>query len=167
MNLVDKPYKDFPTTIGPFVDEVSIDILGNVIAHKSGEGERIMLIAHHDVICLMITYIDDKGFLYVKPSGGIDSNLLPARKVIIKHEGTSITGIIGKKPAHLMRDETNNSKVTYEELWIDIGAKNRDEASDLVSIGDYAYFCSEYVELPNDLITGPYLDDTAGLDVLL
>lgn len=167
MILIGNTINNFSTAIKPFVSKVSIDILGNVIAHKQGKGKRIMLIAHHDVVCLMITYIDDKGFLYVKPSGGIDSSILQARKVIIRHEGNSIIGIIGKKPVHLLRDETNTTKVNYEDLWIDIGAKNREEALNKISIGDYAYFSSEYEELSNDMITGSYFDDVAGLEVLL
>lgn len=167
ISFIDKPFKDFSAEIKPLVDEVSTDVLGNIIAHKTGKGKRIMIIAHHDVICMMITYIDDKGFLYVQPSGGIDASLLPSRKIIIMHEGKSVTGIIGKKPVHLMRDETNSNKVAYEDIWIDIGAKCREEALNMVDIGDYAYFCSDYEELPNGLITGSYFDDIVGLKVIL
>lgn len=167
MTISDKYCMDFSVTIKPFVNEITTDILGNIIAHKRGVGQRIMLIAHHDVVCLMITHIDDKGFLYVKPSGGIDASLLQGRKIIIRHEDKMVTGVIGKRPIHLMRDEINNSKVTYEELWIDIGAKSVKEASEMVSVGDYAYFCPDYEELPNELVCGPYLDDKAGLKVLL
>lgn len=167
MKLIDKHHLDFSSTIKPFVDEVYTDVLGNIIAHKSGNGERLMLIAHHDVVCLIVTHIDDRGFLYVQPTGGIDVSLLPARKVVIMHEDKSYIGIIGKKPAHLMRGEADSPKVSYENLWIDIGAKNREDASRLVSIGDYAFFCSDYEELHNDLITGSYFDDMAGLKVLL
>lgn len=149
-----------------YADEVYTDVIGNVVAHKVGDGESIMLIAHHDVVCLMITYIDANGFLYVKPSGGIDASILPARKVIIRHGDRMITGIIGKKPIHLLREEVN-VKVTYENLWIDIGAKNQEEAMLMVSKGDYAYFCSDYEALPNNLITGSYFDDSIGLEVIL
>ena len=167
MKLINTSATDFSVAIEPFVDKVTTDILGNVIAHKKGLGQRVMLIAHIDVGCLMVTYIDEKGFLYVKPSGGIDAMLLPARKVIIKHQYESVTGIIGKKPVHLMRDEVINAKVDYEELWIDIGAKSRSEALELVSVGDYAYFSLDYVELPNDLVVGAYIDNMAGVNVLL
>ncbi len=167
MKLINISAKDFSVAIEPFVDKVTTDILGNVIAHKKGLGQRVMLIAHIDVVCLMVTYIDEKGFLYVKPSGSIDAMLLPARKVIIMHHEESVTGIIGKKPVHLMRDEVNNAKVDYEELWVDIGAKSRSEALELVSVGDYAYFSLDYVELPNDLVVGAYIDNMAGVNVLL
>lgn len=161
-----KSTKDFSDAINHFVGDVRLDNLGNIIAHKSGVGKRIMLIAHHDVVRLMVSYIDENGFLYVKPAGNIDVSLLPARKVIIRHEDKIITGIIGKKPVHLIRED-QNSKVTYENLWIDIGVKRQVEALQMVSKGDYAYFSSDYKELPNNLITDSYFDDQVGLNVLL
>lgn len=166
MSIIYKSAKDFYNAIMPFVSDVYTDTLGNIIAHRSGEGKRLMLIAHHDVVRLMVSYIDEKGFLYVKPAGCLDISLLPARRVVIIHEDKRITGIIGKKPVHLIREE-QNIKVTYENLWIDIGVKSRSEASQIVSKGDYAYFCSEYEDLPNSLITGSYLDNQVGLNVLL
>lgn len=158
--------RDFSKTIEPFVHEVHTDVMGNIIAHKRGGGRSIMLIAHHDVVCLMVTYVDSNGFLFVKPAGGIDLSILPARKVVIRHEGKSITGIIGKKPIHLMREE-QQGKVTCENLWIDIGAKSQEEAKGMVSIGDYVYFCSERENLINNCITGSYFDDQLGIDILL
>lgn len=166
MSYIYKSANDFYDAIKTFVSEVCIDTLGNVIAHKPGEGKRIMLIAHHDVVRLMISHIDENGFLYVKPAGCIDASILQARKVVIRHENKSITGIIGKKPVHLIREE-QNAKVVYENLWIDIGAKSLADAMQIVSKGDYAYFCSDYEELPNNLITESYFDDQVGLNVLL
>lgn len=166
MSIIDNPSKEFSDDIKSFVSEVRTDVLGNIIAHKQGVGKRILLIAHHDVVRLMVSHIDGNGFLYVKPAGCIDVSILSARKVIIKHEDKSIIGVIGKKPVHLIREE-QNSKVTYENLWIDIGAKNQAEALQMVSKGDYAYFCSGYDEMPNNLITGSYLDDQVGVNVLL
>lgn len=166
MNFNYKSANEVSNAINPFVSEVFTDVLGNIIAHKSGVGKRIMLIAHLDVVRLMVTHIDENGFLFVKPSGNIDASILQARKVTIKHEGTDITGIIGKRPIHLLREE-QNSKVTYDSLWVDIGANSLSEALQMVNKGDYAYFCSEYEEMPNDLITGSYLDNQIGLNVLL
>lgn len=165
MSVFTNIFFDFAAQIKPFVDEVCTDVIGNIIAHKSGSGEKVMLIAHKDVVRLMVTYIDENGFLYVRPSGGIDASILPARKVIIKHGNKEITGIIGKKPVHLILEEQTN-KVTYENIWIDIGVKNRVEALELVAIGDYVYFCSEYEELSEDLVVSSYFDDQIGLVVL-
>ncbi len=166
MNDYYKFIKDFPNEIKHFVSDVCFDNIGNIIAHKQGVGKKILLIAHYDVVRLMVSYIDEKGFLYVKPAGCIDASILPARKVVIRHENNSVTGIIGKKPIHLIREE-QNSKATYENLWIDIGVKSQAEALQIVSKGDYAYFCSDYEELPNDLITGSYFDNQVGLNVLM
>lgn len=166
MSSIYKSAKELSDEISPFVSEVCTDTLSNIIAHKQGKGQRIMLIAHRDVVRLMVSHIDENGFLYVKPAGCIDVSILPARKVVIKHEERTIIGIIGKKPIHLSRDE-QNSKVTYENLWIDIGAKSQEEALQMVSKGDYVYFCSEYEELPNNLIAGSYLDNQVGLNVLI
>ena len=158
-------FVDFENAIKPFVNKVYSDALGNIIAHRAGEGKRIMLVAHHDVVRLMITHIDDSGYLYIKPSGGIDASILPSRKVIIKHEGKDLLGIIGKKPYHLHRED-QNIKISFDGLWIDIGAKSMEEARLMVEKGDYAYFCAEYEEMPNGLITGAYLDNHVGLEVL-
>lgn len=158
--------KEFYDTIKPFVSEVYNDTLGNIIAHKPGMGKSVMMIAHFDVVSFMVSYVDEKGFLYVKPAGSIDVSILPARKVVINHEDKIITGIIGKKPIHLIRDDQNN-KVCYENLWIDIGAKCQAEALHMVNKGDHVYFSSDYEELPNDLITGSYCDNQVGLNVLL
>ena len=166
MRFVYEPEKDFYESIKLYVDDISTDALGNIIAHKIGLGKRILLVAHHDVVRLMISHIDENGFLYVKPAGCIDVSILQARKVVIRHEDKTIIGIIGKKPIHLIREE-QNSRTVYEDLWIDIGAKNQDEALQLVSKGDYAYFSSNYEELPNGLITGAYFDNKVGLNVLL
>ena len=166
MNIVYKSAKEISDAIMPFVSEVCTDVLGNIIAHRKGIGKRIMLIAHHDVVRFMISHIDENGFLFVKPAGCIDASILPARKVVIRHEDKAITGIIGKKPIHLIREEQNN-KYTYESIWIDIGAKSKAEALQMVSKGDYVYFCTDYENLPNKLIAGSFLDDQVGLNVLL
>lgn len=166
MRVFYKSTKEFIDAIKHFVSDVRSDNLGNIIAHKLGVGKSIMLIAHHDVVCLMVSYIDEKGFLYVKPAGCIDAAILPARKVVIMHGDKRIIGIIGKKPIHLMRDEQNN-KVAFDNLWIDIGAKSQAEALQMVDKGDYAFFCSDYENLPNNLIAGSYFDNQVGLNVLL
>lgn len=156
---------DFLDAIRPLIPDVYTDVLGNIIAHKPNEGMRVMLVAHHDVVRLMVSHIDERGFVYVKPSGCIDASILQARKVMIFHEDTPVTGIIGKKPVHLLREEYN-SKISFENLWVDIGATSKNEALQMVSKGDYAYFCSERVCF-NGLTSGAYLDDQIGVQVLI
>ncbi len=140
------------------------DIIDNFISHQQGNGPKLMLIAHADVVKMMVTYIDESGFIYVKPYGGIDVNILPCRQVEIHHGDRKIVGIIGKKPIHLQKEET--SKLSWENIWIDIAAKNKAEATAMVSIGDYVYYQPSRIELPNNYISGSGLDNSCGVQVM-
>lgn len=142
-----------------------IDILGNKIRHIGGKGKKLMLIAHADTVAMMVTYIDERGFINVKPAGGIDVNMLPCRCVSISHDGQDVIGVIGKRPIHLQRPE-NDGKISWEDIWIDIGSTSKEETLQKVSIGDNAYYSSQSVELSNGLITDKGLDDACGLQVL-
>ncbi len=155
---------DFYKAICPHVQDVRTDVLGNVIARREGRGKRIMLIAHQDVVRMMVTHIDNNGFLYIKPSGGIDVAIMPAKKVLIRHDDQSIIGVVGKKPIHLQKDES--PKPSWESLWVDIGASSKEEALQKVELGDYVYFDSPLTELSNNLFSGAYLDNRVGLSVL-
>lgn len=141
------------------------DLLGNKIKHIGGKGKKLMLIAHADTVAMMVTYIDEGGFINVKPAGGIDVSMLPCRCVSISHDGQDVIGVIGKRPIHLQRPE-NEGKISWEDIWIDIGSTSKEETLQKVSIGDYAYYCSQSVELSNGLITDKGLDDACGLQVL-
>lgn len=142
-----------------------IDLLGNKIKHIGGKGKKLMLIAHADTIAMMVTYIDERGFINVKPAGGIDVSMLPCRCVSISHNGQDVIGVIGKRPIHLQRPE-NEGKISWEDIWIDIGSTSKEETLQKVSVGDYAYYCSQSVKLSNGLITDKGLDDACGLQVL-
>lgn len=155
---------DFYKAICPHVQDVRTDVLGNVIARREGRGKRIMLIAHQDVVRMMVTHIDNNGFLYIKPSGGIDVAIMPAKKVLIRHDDQSIIGVVGIKPIHLQKDES--PKPSWESLWVDIGASSKEEALQKVELGDYVYFDSPLTELSNNLFSGAYLDNRVGLSVL-
>lgn len=157
----------FQKSISPFVDETIIDANGNCIAHKKGSGQKIMLMAHADEIGLMISYIDDRGFLYFKEIGGIDTNLLPGQRVNIMGGQGSITGIIGKKPIHLQDKSENNKALNPEDLWIDIAAKDKADAESKVQIGCVATFQGTPTQLNDDLLLSKSLDDKIGLAILL
>lgn len=157
----------FCNYISSYVNEVIKDVIGNIIAHKqSHSNKKLMLVAHADEIGLMITYIDERGFLYFQPIGTIDLNILHGLKVEVKGKNENIIGVIGKKPIHLQR-QIEGHKISLEELWIDIGAKNREDALSKIEIGAIAGFCSPLTKLSNDIITAKAMDDRAGLAVLL
>ena len=103
---------------------------GNVVAVKHGTCDcrkKIMLTAHADEIGLIITYIDNDGFLYFNEIGGIDTNLLPSKVVSIKGINGLIDGVIGVKPVHLQERGNNKQNLSPEDLWIDINVKDKEE----------------------------------------
>jgi endoglucanase len=126
-----------------------------------------MFMAHADEIGLMISYIDDRGFLYFKEIGGIDTNLLPGQRVNIMGQQGLVTGVIGKKPIHLQDKSENTKRLEPEDLWIDIAAKDKADAQSKVQIGDVATLQGNPVQLNDPLLLSKSLDDKIGLAVLM
>ena len=157
----------FAEQIRPFVDEVYTDVNGNCIAHKKGSGPKVMLMAHADEIGLMISYIDDRGFLYFKEIGGIDTNILPGQRVSIMGQQGPVSGVIGKKPIHLQDKSENTKQLEPEDLWIDIAAQDKADAQSKVQIGDVATLQGSPVMLNDTLLLSRSLDDKIGLAVLM
>jgi len=157
----------FAEQIRPFVDEVYTDVNGNCIAHKKGSGPKVMLMAHADEIGLMISYIDDRGFLYFKEIGGIDTNILPGQRVSIMGQQGPVSGVIGKKPIHLQDKSENTKQLEPEDLWIDIAAKDKADALSKVQIGDVATLQGSPILLNGTLLLSRSLDDKIGLAVLM
>lgn len=156
----------FREVVSSYVDEISIDAMGNCIAHRKGDGPKVMIAVHADEIGLMIHYIDEKGFLYFKEIGGVDTGLLMGRKVIIHGNEGSVVGIIGKKPIHLQDKKNLSPEVNPEDLWIDIAARDGEDARSKVSIGSVATIVSDVSYLGADAVVGKSLDDRVGLLVL-
>jgi putative aminopeptidase FrvX len=147
-------------------DEVSLDALGNVLAFKRGTGKQrmqVMLSAHMDEIGLMVVGHDSDGFLRVRAVGGIDARLLPGTLFQVGPE--CIPGVIGIKPIHLLEDEDEKAP-KIEDLVVDIGAKEKDEAKKLAPVGAYATFATQFREL-GPTVSGKAFDDRAGCAVLV
>lgn len=157
----------FHDYVAPFVDEVLYDVCGNCIAHKKGSGEKVMLMAHADEVGLMINYIDADGFLYFKEMGGVDTTLFPGQRVRISGIKGDVIGVIGKKPIHLQDKCDESKEMKPENLWIDIAARNKDDAMDLVQIGNTGTLFSEPLYMANDLVACGALDDKIGLMILV
>lgn len=158
----------FASFMALFVDEVKIDTSGNVIAHKKGNGKhKIMLIAHSDEVALMVTYIDDKGFVYFQEVGAIDTNVLPEQKVEIHHGNKIVYGVVGKKPLHLQKKDEAAKDWEPDELWIDIGAKDKQDAEANVQVGDYITYRTDPMMLGNNVVTSKSLDDKTGIVALM
>jgi endoglucanase len=136
----------------PFADRIYSDLHGSAFAVVNQGGKpRVMLAGHIDEIGLMITHIDDEGYLYFAGIGGWDPQILQGQRVWIRTKSGRIPGAIGKKPIHLLKDEDRAKALKIEELWIDIGAKDKEEAISLVSIGDPAVLSYGYETLRNNL----------------
>ena len=152
----------------PFADSIRTDIHGNVIAARNPDAPfRVMLAGHCDQIGLIVNYIDKEGFIYVLTVGGWDiQNLIGVRIKIWTSKGP-VDGVIGKKPIHLLEDDERKKVPKIKDLWVDIGAKDKEEAEQMVSIGDPITVELEYRELRNNLIAAPATDDKAGVWVVM
>ncbi len=150
----------------PFADSVRVDVHGNVIAALNVSAPtRVMLAGHCDEIGLMVTYIDENGFVYFGAIGGVDAAVLPGMRV--RFLGTSkVPGVIGRKPIHLLEKEERDKAVEIKHLWIDIGAKNRKEAQKHVRVGDAACVVADYQLLLNNRVVSKAWDDKAGAFVV-
>lgn len=147
-------------------DDVSTDINGNLIAFKRGSGEmKVMIVGHADEIGFMVNYIDESGYIYVKPLGGFDVNLLPGLRLDIHHEDTIVRGIIGKNAPHMSRGDGEAPKLKMEDIWIDIGAKDKKDAEQRVSIGDIITYNSQIEELADDVLVSKATDNKVGVYV--
>ena len=152
--------------LAPFADKITLDRNGNLIALKKGSGKlKVMVVGHADEIGLIVNHIDEQGYLYVKPLGGFDVNLLPGLRLDIYHQGKVVRGIIGRKPIHLMRAGDEATKLKMEDLWIDIGASNKEDALKKVAIGDVITYNSSFEYLSDDLIVSKATDNKVGVYV--
>lgn len=154
--------------IAPFADRVTTDVHGNVVACKNPDAPlRLMWAGHCDQIGLLVTQIDDSGFLYTQPIGGWDPVQLIGQRMTIWSESGPIPAVIARKPIHLLKDEERKQAVKQEELWLDIGAKNKAEVNALVRIGDPVTLELGYQELRNKLANAPGMDNRTGLWVVM
>ncbi len=150
-----------------FADEVRVDVHGNVISSLNGEGKpRVMLAGHIDEIGYMVKYVDNDGYVYFSTIGGIDPHLMPGQRVLIKGKKGDCLGIIGRKPIHLLEDAEKKQVSKLENLWIDIGAKDKKEALSKISIGDPALPAVGFDVLHGDKVIGRGFDDRAGAFVV-
>jgi len=152
----------------PFADSIETDVHGNVIVGLNPKGSpRVMLAGHCDQIGMMVNYIDDNGYLFFAQIGGIDPSVLPGSRVVVHSKHGPIDGVIGRKPVHLMKAEERGAKIELRELWVDIGAKNKKQTQQMVTVGDPITFRLEMVHLGRDLATSPAFDNKCGTFVVL
>ncbi len=154
--------------VKPYCDDAYTDALGNVIAVKrcgKENASKLMIEAHMDEIGLMVTKIDDGGFLVFSNVGGVDPRILPASEVVV-HGKKDLCGVIGVKPPHLQTKDESKKSIKSEDMAIDIGM-SKQQAQDLVSVGDSITLSQTFTSLSEDIICGKTMDDRAGVAVLI
>ncbi|MCQ2479795.1 MAG: M20/M25/M40 family metallo-hydrolase [Clostridia bacterium] len=140
-----------------------IDAMGNVVGENDGEGEDILLDAHLDTIGMVVTGIEDDGFLHVDKCGGVDLRTLPAHDVAI-HGKKTVYGVVTSTPPHLSKDPKEASG--FDMLMVDTGLTSG-KAKEIISLGDRVTFATAYRELLEGNLSGAYFDDKAGVVAIL
>ena len=155
--------------VRPFADSVTLDCHGNLHAVLNpGAPVRVMLDGHCDEIGLMVQYVDDKGFVYVQPIGGINTQLLSGERVVFQGPKGLVRGVIGRKAIHLMTPKEREEGVKdISDLWVDIGASCAKEALDALPLGSAGIVESGWRELMNGLVSARAFDDRAGVFVVI
>jgi endoglucanase len=147
--------------------QVSVDTFGNVIAQKGKGAKKIMICAHMDEIGLLVKHITKDGYLHFIKVGGIDDRILLGQRVVIKTKAGDVAGIIGSKPVHLQKDEERKHQVKYEDMFIDIGCKSKEEALKKVDVADAVVFAGEAGSLHGNLYYGKAIDNRVGCYALI
>lgn len=148
------------------VDEIRVDTLGNLIAVKGkGKRPRVMVAAHMDEVGLMVSWIEKNGLLRFRKVGGIDDRVLVSKTVLVGKE--RVPGVIGAKAIHLQEPKERENPLRYEDLYIDIGAKSKEEAEKKVKLGDFVAFATRFEEFGQRKAKGKAFDDRVGCTVLI
>jgi putative aminopeptidase FrvX len=156
----------FRSYVGPFVDEVTTDVLGNVAAVINPDARmKVMLAAHMDEIGFMIHFIDEAGFLHFSSIGGNDSAIANGQRVWIQGR-TRVAGVIGSKAMHLQTPGEQAQKTAMKDLWVDIGATSKAQAEEVVAVGHVFTAQGEFHGLLGDRAVGRAFDNKAGVVVV-
>jgi len=153
---------------GTFADDVTSDVLGNSYARLKNDGAPVVVIEGHiDEIGLLITHVDEQGFLWFDHIGGWDNQVLVGQRIRVAGNEGDVIGVIGRKAAHLLDKGDRDRAVETRDLWIDIGASNRANALTRVSVGDAAVVDASFIQLTDDLCLSRSMDNRVGAFVAL
>jgi len=151
-----------------FADAVRTDVAGNSFATVNPAGApRVMFAGHVDEIGLMIVHVDDEGYLYFEPIGGWDHQVFVGQRVRLLTKEGAIPGVIGKRAIHLIEPDDRTKASKASDLWIDIGAADKEDALRMVRIGDAGILDSRVTTFPNDRLVSKSLDNRVGAFVVL
>ncbi len=150
--------------ISPHAQELRTDVHGNLIASiGDSSGPRLMYAGHCDQIGMIVSYIDENGFVYAQTIGGWDSQQLIGQAMTIWTSTGPVACAISRKPIHLLNTKERNQVVQLDQLWLDIGAKNQAEAAAVVRVGDPITLDLRIRDLMGDIVCGPAMDNKSGM----
>lgn len=156
--------------IKPYAESIDIDTMGNVTALKKGTGKtcrKVMICAHMDEVGLIVSDVTSDGYIKFQEVGGIDDRILLAQRVVIGKD--KVNGVIGIKAVHLQTKSERSNVIKMRDMYIDIGAKDKDDAFKYVNKGDYIAFNSRCRELGGDdtpTVKAKALDDRIGCAIM-
>jgi tetrahedral aminopeptidase len=156
--------------IEPFVDEMRVDTLGNLIATRRGSSDvTLMLDAHTDEIGFIVSYIEEGGFLRFTQTSGWDARIVPSHAVTIQTDlGTYVKGYIGMPPPHILRPEDRDKPYTFENMFIDVGVSSAEDVAKLgIRVGSPLVIAYPFEQLNDNTIMARALDDRAGCAVIV
>lgn len=157
-----KVWKDY---VSEFADEVQTDTYGSAVAklNTSFDVITVMLEAHCDEIGMIVQHITDDGFVFVNKLGGSDSTIARAKRVFIHSRNGIVAGVVGNTAIHLQEKKNGGGKQPeWKDIYVDIGAKDKEEALEMVQIGDPITYSDDYEFLSDDILTGRALDNRIG-----
>jgi len=149
--------------VRPFVDEVFSDVMGNLYAHKRGNGSKIMVAAHMDTLGFVVESIDQKGFVKVIALGGMPVYTLIGKR--IRFEGGAVGTILAEPRAEVAKKDLRS--IMMNQLFVDIGARDRAEAKSLVSLREFAVYDIPPTILNHTVLLSSYCDDLMGCSVVI
>ena len=150
-----------------FADEQDTDGLGSSIARVGSEAPLLAIVGHIDEIGLLITHIDEKGFLWFTSIGGWDPQILVGQRVQVLTKDGPVPGVAGRKPIHLLDPDQRKKVVELKGMHIDIGATDGEEASSLVRVGDPVVIAAEPQPVLGDRLVSKSMDNRLGAYVAL
>ncbi|MCS7465918.1 M42 family metallopeptidase [Stieleria sp. ICT_E10.1] len=158
---IQKLIRDYIT---PHADRVRIDVHGNLIAEVgNGDGPRLMLAGHCDQIGMLVSHIDENGFVYAQTIGGWDPQQLIGQAMSIWTDSGEVPAVISRKPIHLLNNDERKKVVGLDEMWLDVGANNDQQARQKIRIGDPITLDLQLRPLMNSLVSGPGMDNKTGM----
>ncbi len=152
-----------------YYNEMKEDAIGNLI-FKLGNGDKKILIeSHMDEVGVIVKYIDEKGYVYFSPLGGLDPHTLINQRFKLKNKNNkTFWAVCGYKPIHLIEEEDENKKIKIKDLYLDFGVKEKEDLEKMgIGLGDVLVYDRDLIRMNEWFVTGKALDNRSSCYVSL